>query len=90
MTEKSMPQTVLKQLEYFVGTLSYEVVQSLEVSVDYNQHILVNQDQEIIEILTVAPMDHHVYSTSMEQVKPPEPFTLMKNWENEYKASILS
>lgn len=73
-----------------MGTLSYKIVQSLEVSVDYNQHILVNQDQEISEILTVVPMDHHIYSTRMEQVKSPEPFTLMKDWKNEYKASILS
>lgn len=65
-----------------MGSLSYEVVQSLEVRVDYNQHILVNQDQEISEILTAAPMDHHICSASMEQVMSPELFTLMKNWEN--------
>ena len=73
-----------------MGTLSYKVVQSLEVRVDYNQHILVNQDEEISEILTVAPIDHHVHSARMEQVKSPEPFILVKDWENEYKASILS
>lgn len=57
---------------------------------DYKQHTLVNQDQEISEIPTVAPMDRHICSGRMEQMKSPEPFTLMKGWENEYKASILS
>lgn len=57
---------------------------------DYNQHILVNQGQEISKNLTVAPLDHQVYSAHVEQVKSPEPFTLMKDWENKYKTSILS
>jgi len=65
-------------------------VGSLEVSVDYNQFIIVKQDQEISEILTVDTMDNHVYSASTEQVESPEPFTLMKDWENEHTASILS
>lgn len=45
--------------EYFVVTLSYEVVQSLEVSVGCDQHILANQNQEICEVLAVPPMDRH-------------------------------
>lgn len=57
---------------------------------DYNQHILVNEDEEISKNLTVTPLDHQVYSARVEQVKSPEPFILMKDWENEYKASILS
>lgn len=76
--------------EYFVVALSYEVVQSLEVNVDYNEHILDNQNQEISEIFAVPPMDHHIYSACMEQVKSLEPFPLIKDWENEYKGSILS
>lgn len=35
-------------------------------------------------------MDNCAYGADMEQVKSPEPFTLMKDWENEYKASMLS
>lgn len=46
----------------FVGTLNYVVVQSLEVNVDCEQHIPVNQGQEKNEFLTVAPIDHHIYS----------------------------